>query len=214
MSDKIKTNNHDDQEQTLIEPKKNSRKDYVDKISNAIKSLKRFNKHEFNKIMYEIMSLNAPMHIDHETELVYNGTLRKKIKIDKQIANLMEMVWANGIKTCNSCEDNVPKGYIWIEFLTSNDLQKFLDIVFEDVDSDDNLYERAFVYYKHKKDAWQYDTGVFRDDGEEEGDDGTKEIFVTISLRFPFKDKEFIQNKLTSYWRSNCAPNTDKICQK
>jgi hypothetical protein len=87
MSDKIKTNNHDDQEQTLIEPKKNSRKDYVDKISNAIKSLKRFNKHEFNKIMYEIMSLNAPMHIDHETELVYNGTLRKKIKIDKQIAN-------------------------------------------------------------------------------------------------------------------------------
>jgi hypothetical protein len=61
---------------------------------------------------------------NHETiDLQYNGYI---VRIDKKIAHLMQEIWKAGIHTCNSCEDNVPAGYIWIEFSDSKDIKKFL----------------------------------------------------------------------------------------
>ena len=64
------------------------------------------------------------------------------IEIDTYIAPLIRQIWAVGIDTLNSCEENVPRGYIWIEFATSEDLREFLAIVF--IDPESPAYNHAF----------------------------------------------------------------------
>lgn len=196
----------------IIDTKKDPRDIYVEKISQNIRSLKEFSEDDFEAIMYEINQLKRIQHVPHKTVQIYNNFKKSYIKIDEGISTLMHLIWANGIETCNSCEDNVPVGYVWLEFRSSDDLQRFLKIVFDDVPSENELYERAFLEYEHKKNAWIYDTSVVRDDGEDEDDIGTREITATISLRFPNTDKDFIQDKLTQYWRNNKSTDLDRIC--
>lgn len=61
----------------------------------------------------------------HEAELVPYHTVQY-IEIDKKLVPLMKELWNAGIRTRMSCEDNVPKGYVWIEFRSPSDLDKFL----------------------------------------------------------------------------------------
>ena len=50
-----------------------------------------------------------------------------------------------------SCENNVPRDYIWILFETTNDLELFLQIVFEDLKSGDDFYDRGFPGWENRK---------------------------------------------------------------
>lgn len=179
---------------------------YVDKIIGAIRSLKKFDSDDCAAILYEINSLNIITHNSHQTKKVYNRYTNTYISIDENIADLVKWIWSNGIMTCNSCEDNVPAGYVWIEFQTSNDLRLFLDIVFEDVNFEDDLYIRAFVDFKYRKDAWMIDTDVYRNE-----DSARKEISVNVSLRFPSKDVPFIQEKLERNWIEKCQNDSENI---
>lgn len=113
--------------------------------------------------------------------------------IDKNIADLINLIWQCHIDTYNSCENNVPAGYMWIEFSTSHDIQKFLNIVFVDVNKErgTEIFERATnTLWPHQiLDSWQYDI-VLNDEHD---------LQVSVSLRFPREDYDWICKRFREY---------------
>jgi hypothetical protein len=47
----------------------------------------------------------------HETKLIKYKD--QQAQIDVEIANLVLNLWKLGLRTSNSCQDNVPKGFVW-----------------------------------------------------------------------------------------------------
>ena len=62
----------------------------------------------------------------HEKVRVRHGS--QKADVDKQIAPLIREMWKAGIETYQSCQDN-PAGWVWIQFESNHELQRFLNIV-------------------------------------------------------------------------------------
>jgi len=78
---------------------------------------------------------------EHKTKRVVWG--HQEADIDCGIAKLVLELWKADIDTCNSCENNVPKGWVWIEFATTCDAAHFMSIVARVYDEDeDSLYQR------------------------------------------------------------------------
>ena len=91
----------------------------------------------------------------HKTvELEYDDEI---IDIDKNISDLMECLWVCDIQTVNSCENNIPKNYIWIEFLELFDLERFQDILFTGMDNYDERKIRALDTPYYRTNAWKWD---------------------------------------------------------
>ena len=91
----------------------------------------------------------------HKTvELEYDDEI---IDIDKNISDLMECLWVCDIQTVNSCENNIPKNYIWIEFLDFFDLERFQDILFTGMDNYDERKIRALDTPYYRTNAWKWD---------------------------------------------------------
>jgi hypothetical protein len=51
-----------------------------------------------------------------------------RAEIDEELAPLILALWKAGIVTLNSCQENFP-GIAWIQFLSANDAEKFLNRV-------------------------------------------------------------------------------------
>ncbi|VBB18889.1 hypothetical protein YASMINEVIRUS_1421 [Yasminevirus sp. GU-2018] len=144
----------------------------IEKIVERLNSIGRFSTDNFDELMYTIDGLVGILHKPHRTVDVFNPFYQQNVKIDKKIAPLIKAMWDLKIRTLNSCEDNVPAGYVWIEFETSEDVRMFLNLVFEGVrsnfDSDEeaeldavtlarsDIHTRAFKCYPHQKEAWKY----------------------------------------------------------
>ena len=113
--------------------------------------------------------------------------------IDENISELINLIWQCEIDTYYSCEDNVPAGYMWIQFSTVNDIQKFLNIVFNNVEEmiGTEIFERATkIVWPHEiPDSWIYDIDL----------DDQDNFSVSISLRFPHDDYEWICDKFREY---------------
>jgi len=83
--------------------------------------------------LHDIVLRNADGSVDDEPHktvqmIDYRGTV---CEIDEMIAPLIGLIWQHGLHTNNSCQDNVPHGYIWIAFDTSNHLKTFLKLIFK-----------------------------------------------------------------------------------
>jgi hypothetical protein len=117
----------------------------------------------------------------------------KMIEIDENIAPLIKELWTTGIKTLNSCENNVPANYIWIEFMTFDDLKQFLDVCFLHEDINKENIERGLLNLPYEENAWIYKYFPFSD---EENIDFIEHCF---SVRFPLKDYEFVLNKFINH---------------
>ena len=84
----------------------------------------------------------------HKTILVkyFNIT---EYEIDEEIAELFPYLWNNKIETSLSCQDNVPKNYIWIMFDDYYSFNNFMNIVIENTSI--NEYERILYPQKYSK---------------------------------------------------------------
>src|SRR5256885_17250267 len=51
------------------------------------------------------------------------------VPIDAEIAPLIEALWARGLETLNSCQDNGDEHWVWVEFATAADASLFLNAV-------------------------------------------------------------------------------------
>jgi len=57
------------------------------------------------------------------------ATLLSSVEIDTGIAPLIDEILKAEIQTTGSCEDVFP-GYVWINFKTSNDFERFMEIIY------------------------------------------------------------------------------------
>ena len=134
----------------------------------------------------------------HRTMHIQHGDM--EADVDEQIAPLIIEMWRAGIETWQSCQAN-PSGWVWLQFPTSIDAEKFLNIVafYEPVGG--LLHERMRYGYDRldcpRPGQWQY--VVVADDlaaGEietEAGDIeqvqyGPPDIVVLVSLHIPVGD--------------------------
>lgn len=97
---------------------------------------------------------NIPKKTHKTIEMEFDNDI---IEIDRNISDLMECIWMCDIKTINSCENNIPKNYVWIEFFHYCDLQKFQNILFEGIDNYDPIKIRALDMQYYHDDAWKWD---------------------------------------------------------
>ena len=143
----------------------------------------------------------------HKQRLVRYGDI--EAKIDVEIAPLIEEIWKAGLYTCNSCQGNPDKNWIWIEFFNSYDAAKFLNIVAKYEEDTNLLYNRiTHGWDDMEKDItgfWKYnlfpkDLGLIEksdeDDSIEESHEGKCEFIFNVSIRFPNSDLSTVLKRL------------------
>jgi hypothetical protein len=126
--------------------------------------------------------------------------------IDTDISDLIVNLWKLGLYTVNSCQDNVPKGFVWIEFLSSNGAEEFLNYVAEYSEDPGSVYQRMNRQRGDKTPLdWKY-TPSLRDHGADDvlvSDNeisstfnGSHEFMFSMSVRFPRADLEFVRERI------------------
>lgn len=161
---------------------------------------------EYNFILNKYIDSRRAIDSHHMIS-VYNPFYKKYMKIDEEIVDLIKEIWSAGIQTNNSCQDNVPKGFVWISFTNSLEVQKFLKIIFEGLSTEDNKYRDVSIrglysrYYYPK--SWKYDIIFYAwtptDEDEDEDDETVLDIDHSVSIRFPTEDLEFVYNRLFTH---------------
>ena len=114
-------------------------------------------KNSLDIIKYELAKkkdVYTPRNMHKTVEMKYDGEI---IEIDAQISDLMKCMWMCKIETMNSCQNNTPKNYIWIEFLYFVSLLQFHDILFNGLDNDNEVKIRALDMSYHHDGAWKWD---------------------------------------------------------
>ncbi len=126
--------------------------------------------------------------IAHETiKLKYNN---QYIDIDKKIAPLITEIWKAGFKTNNSCQNNVPRGYIWISFNDSIDMKKFINIIFQGKNNKEDIIVRGLDSPCYTPNSWKYKIDIYN------LYEPVDNIFVNCSIRFPFTDLKYVYKKI------------------
>ena len=132
--------------------------------------------------------------IPHETKSVADpqSLTGAFIQIDKSIAPLISALWHLGIGTLNSCEDNVPKNYVWIEFDDSSSVNAFLNIIQKS--ATEHLI-KCMAGECDEYSQWLFDTLYDPLDFPELG--------LTVSVRFPRKHLEEVTNIMLTKCNNN-----------
>jgi hypothetical protein len=149
---------------------------------------------------------------EHETKLIKFEDQQAEIDVD--IADLVLNLWKLGLRTSNSCQDGVPKGFAWIEFCSAWDAEMFLNLVAEYSEEPGSVYDRMTRAWGDETPLdWRYDC-YRRDFGvnEEELNDhevttsfsGTHDFRLSISVRFPRKDLHFVKQQI---WKAVARQN-------
>jgi hypothetical protein len=144
------------------------------------------------------------MSAKHETITLRLEKYNTNVKIDKKIAPLISELWKANIMTSNSCENNVPDEFIWIQFEDLRDYKKFLNIIFLHERCDNEILQRA-IRGNSENDCWRYDMSLDTDyetneDGYMIDDDCECEyIEIGVSVRFPQKDLDFVHTKIKNF---------------
>jgi hypothetical protein len=137
--------------------------------------------------------------IEHKQVTILDPTSNEMIEVDEGLAPLLKEIWDFGIRTCNSCQENKP-GTMWIEFLTSEDVEAFLTRIISSLDlansseADNCLYSRMVG----ENCGWQYNAHPHDFREYIDAEKGTIElnpsepcgIALSISIRFPVGDYE------------------------
>jgi hypothetical protein len=114
--------------------------------------------------------------------------------IDVEIAPLIREMWLAGIETVLSCQEN-PKGWVWIEFLGLEDMERFLAAIDDSGAQSDSLFSRMAWESSDLDTWWDYEImpqvlGPSR-----------SPIVLSISIRFPRSDRGEVQRRLKRYNR-------------
>lgn len=80
--------------------------------------------------------------------------------VDEELADLILNLWKINIFTFLSCQDNVPKGYVWIDFSSASDAEEFLNIIAEYDEDINSVYQNMMGTYISTKSSWKYDIHI------------------------------------------------------
>ena len=140
-------------------------------------------------------------------------------EIDVKIASLVKEMWQAGITTTQSCQDS-PPGWIWLEFASSGDLAKFLNIVGEYQNRLGSFHDRMLHGYdrlsRPRVGQWGYQAivhdmavDIVEDGvGEREEYAGSPDFVVLLSLQFPQRDLRRVLTRLRRFNTERTATTT------
>lgn len=154
------------------------------------------------------------MQSKHKQVLVTHDLI--SFEVDEGIAPLIERLLKLNIKTTNSCENNVPEGWVWIEFLSAYQAERFLSVVSKYSPDIDCLYNRIRQHWipedsveeeSLRKNFWKYsvnpvDYGVESTIDEDcviETFKGNHYFKFLVSVRFPQADLKEVLENLDNY---------------
>jgi hypothetical protein len=140
---------------------------------------------------------------------VHWGDLDKAI--DEAIVPLIQAMWEAGIKTYQSCQD-MPSGYVWIQFESSHDVEKFLNIIAKYETVSASLYTRMqhgynswpvpqvgqWQYVVVADDLWADEVDAKNGDGQETYD-CEPEFMLLIGVHFPQTDLPEVLRRLKRF---------------
>jgi hypothetical protein len=140
-----------------------------------------------------------------QVEIEWRGL---RAEVDEEIAPLVLELWKAGIVTTNSCQENFP-GIAWIEFLSTRDAKKFLNLIVEyPVDTEEPFWETLYgrITGCGSDDAWDYNLHLYDRGVDEEvvGNEviqnctGPADFEYSVSIRFPRTDIPLILERLHS----------------
>ena len=143
--------------------------------------------------------------------------------IDKEIVPLIREIWRADIVTLQSCQDS-PPGWIWLEFASSFDVEKFLDIIGAYESTVGSFHDRILQGYdrisRPRVGQWRYeaivhDLGVdIVEDGAGEREEyaGSPDFAVFISVTLPSSDLPQVLARLKRFRRrqSRQAKDADR----
>ena len=110
-----------------------------------------------------------------QTGVMYCG---HRIQVDKGIAPLLKALWRCGVDTLMSCENNVPDGFVWIEFGDAEYFERFIKILwFNGISEEIKGCMNGLSNFYH--DTYEPDDWIFHLCVEEEFD------MFSYSVRFP-----------------------------
>ncbi|ARF11182.1 hypothetical protein Klosneuvirus_1_39 [Klosneuvirus KNV1] len=181
-------------------------------IKNTISNHPYVIEHLFDTLKFEIMKYQASIknknhktvkvkydeaYIVKEKEIIPTTHVKQYIDIDKNIAPLIKELWKAHIDTMNSCENNIPIDYIWIEFSSETDYNQFIEIILLDENYGDDRTQRILGISNNIYKSWYKDIhhDVFFDDK----DGVINNVINSVSLRFPKDDYEFVLNKIKNH---------------
>ena len=132
----------------------------------------------------------------------------REASVDKGLACLILELWKAGINTVQSCEDGL-NNLTWIQFATSRDAEKFVDIAWGHVPSDDT---RAACAPEALKLVWgwqfsgypftrKFPLSFLRESGYADAANDALRTILMISVRFPREHLASVQNRLL-WWNS------------
>ena len=138
--------------------------------------------------------------IEHEQVILEHPHTGEEIAVDRGLAPLLAALWKWNIETLNSCENNVPPDYMWIEFASSADAENFLALALSG--KRDSLYQRATE--PDVPGAWLYsavpgDESYILTPDDILEPDGPPGIRLGISVRFPVSDYPAILAYVLAY---------------
>jgi hypothetical protein len=132
--------------------------------------------------------------------------------VDKKIAPLVKAMWQAGITTTQSCQDS-PPGWVWLEFPTTYDLERFLNAVGVYEDTVGSLHDRMLHGYdrlgRPRVGQWVYAAivhdlavNIIDDKGaEREEYTGTPDFAIFISVNFPQADLSRVRKRIRGFNR-------------
>ena len=148
----------------------------------------------------------------HQTVRVVHGD--QKADVDKAIAPLIREMWRAGIETYQSCQDR-PAGYVWIQFDSSHELERFLNIIGDYEAAHGSLHYRMRHGYDclggRRVGQWHYVVGAYdlavdevntEAGGVQEICVGPPDFMVLIAVHFPHADLPQVLKRLKRFNRN------------
>ncbi|AKI80160.1 hypothetical protein QJ850_gp539 [Acanthamoeba polyphaga mimivirus] len=156
------------------------------------------------KIIESDQITNKSNHKVHKTIKILNPFHGNKVDVDVDVAKLVKYMWICGIRTTNtcSCNESIPRDYVWIEFLDTESMKKFMSIVFTGIPNTSNIFSRANKLTEINEGSWIYDLTLMDDNPTTRGFD-IKDVYTFISVRFPKSDYEWICKRFEKNIKDN-----------
>lgn len=125
---------------------------------------------------------------NEKEKIIINDMYGLPIEVHKSLSNFVQNLVFLELGLTNATVDELPVGYVRLEFETVESFQKFLEIVFNN-QRKTSLYKNAFV-----DNEWKiiYEIG----DTGEHGDDNNIEIFPIVTVMFPKKHSLHVFKKV------------------
>lgn len=149
--------------------------------------------------------------MNHKTKHIKYGDLEANVDVD--ISKLILNLWKLDITTTNSCQNNVPENWVWIEFINSSDAEQFLNIVAKEFSMDPkSLYFRIIQSWTGDESFWwkyrvsnfycNLETKFIDDDTIEEIPTGSPQFMFSFSVRFPRSDLDEVCKRVKSFLKN------------